>query len=92
MWCEVDLETFNRNSMNMYTSQVLRFWRSHHQEFPELARAARICFSISASSAPSERVFSLLKRFFGKHSGRDAVLSDQISASLMLSYNRRIAP
>eukprot|EP01043_Picozoa_sp_COSAG02_P020195 COSAG02_NODE_990_length_15413_cov_24.707457_5_plen_753_part_00 len=86
----VDAETFDHNSMNTFTSSVLRFWRLRRKDFPELAKAARMCFSISASSAPSERVFSLMKRFFGKYSGRDRALADQVAASLKLSYNRRL--
>ena len=88
----VDLDTWDRNDIAAYTTKVLRFWRSFGAEFPELTKAARIAFSMSASSAASERVFSLMKRFFGKHAGRDSSLADQLRASLQLSYNRRVAP
>jgi hypothetical protein len=51
-----------------------------------------IIASMSASLAASERVFSLMKRFFGKHAGRDSSLADQLRASLQLAYNHRVVP
>lgn len=84
--------TRDRNDVIVYTNNVLRFWCRNGGDFPEIAKAARIAFSISVSSAASERVFSLMKRFFGKHSGRDSALADSMRASLMLSYNRRVTP
>jgi hypothetical protein len=75
------------SDMDGYTKQILNFWASHHEEFPAWAKAARIIFSLSPNSAACERVFSLLKLYFGD--GRDAALSDQISVALMMCYNKR---
>ena len=49
-----------------YTEKVLCWWRQHGQGFPTWSLAARMAFSISASSAACERVFSLLKQMFGE--------------------------
>ena len=42
---------------------------------------------ITPNSAAAERVFSLLKLFFGD--ARDTSLSDLIQSTLMLNYNKR---
>ena len=52
------------------------------------AEAARIVFSFTPNSAAAERVFSLLKLFFG-HLQMSA-LADIIQSSLMLHYNKRV--
>jgi hypothetical protein len=44
----------------------------------------------SANSAASERVFSIMKRMYGKHSGRDNSLGEQVSTSIKLAYNHRV--
>lgn len=71
-----------------YTSSVLQFWASNLSKFPTWAKAARIVFSLSPNSAACERVFSLLKLFFGEQ--RDSSLADQIEGALMLAYNKRL--
>lgn len=43
-------------------SDVLSFWRSKEHEFPTISKLAKKILGIPASSAPSERLFSLLKR------------------------------
>ena len=67
--------------------QVLAFWAKNHSKFPTWAKAARITFALSPNSASSERVFSLLKLFFGEQ--QDSALSDMIEVALMLAYNDR---
>ena len=49
-----------------YTEKVLLWWRQSGQAFPTWSLAARMVFSLSASSAACERVFSLLKQMFGE--------------------------
>ena len=44
-------------------------------------------FAILPSSAPSERVFSLVEAMFG-HS-QDRMLADQLQGSVILRYNKR---
>ena len=79
--------TCNREDINDFTKKVLAFWAKHRTKFPTWAKAARIAFALSPNSASSERVFSLLKLFFGEQ--QDAALSDMIEAALMLAYNKR---
>ena len=58
-----------------------------HSKFPTWAAAAQIVFFFTPNSAAAERVFSLLKLFFGDT--RMSALLDMIQASLMLRYNMR---
>jgi hypothetical protein len=73
--------------IDMFTKGVLSWWASHGSEFPTWASAAQIVFSFTPNSAGAERVFSLLKLFFG--TDRDTSLADEIQATLMLKYNER---
>ena len=61
--------------------------QNHHSEFPTWAKAARMVFSFTPSSAASERVFSLLKQLFGDQ--QLSSLMDYIQGSIMLNYNDR---
>lgn len=70
-----------------YTLDVLHFWAQQRHEIPAWAKAARIVFSLSPSSAACERVFSLLKLFFGEQ--REVCLADQLQTALMLAFNKR---
>ena len=54
---------------------------------PTWAQAARIIFSMVASSAATERVFSLVNLMFGDQ--QDSALADQVQAAAMLRYNKR---
>ena len=78
---------FGRTSVADYTEEVLTWWRTHSGAFPRWALAARIVFALSPNSASCERVFSLLKQFFGDQQMRS--LADNIRAALMLRYNGR---
>eukprot|EP00966_Prymnesium_polylepis_P070133 1630489-Prymnesium_polylepis.1 len=70
-----------------FTKSVLAWWASNGSKFPTWAAAARIVFSFTPNSAAAERVFSLLKLFFGDT--RMSALADLIQASLMLRFNQR---
>lgn len=74
--------------MPEFTKSVLAWWADHGSKFPAWAAAARIVFSFTPNSAAAERVFSLLKIFFGD--GRTISLADQIQTTLMLRYNKRV--
>ena len=74
-------------SGNKVLPGVLAWWASNGSKFPAWAAAARIVFSFTPNSAAAERVFSLLKLFFGDT--RMSALADLIQASLMLRYNQR---
>ena len=73
--------------MKVFTETVLGWWANHGTKFPQWAAAAQILFSFTPNSAAAERVFSLLKIFFGD--GRAGSLADMIQATLMLRYNQR---
>ena len=49
--------------------------------------AARMVFAMSPNSASCERVFSLLKAFFGD--GQDSLYADFIELALMRAFNKR---
>ena len=81
----------NRSNIDEYTRDILQWWRTHRYSLhPAWAFTARIVLAISCNSAASERVFSLMKNRFGKHSGRDTALADQLKASIMLAFNKRL--
>ena len=60
--------------------KYFRFWIS-------LDKILQIVFSFTPNSAGAERVFSLLKAFFGDT--RTQALADILQATLMLRYNKR---
>jgi len=45
----------------------LEWWKEHESQYPTLAKLAKIYLAIQATSAPSERVFSVANRVFGKY-------------------------
>ena len=70
-----------------FTTQVLSFWAENCKKLPAFAKAARIVFALNPNSAACERVFSLLKLYFGDQ--QTLALADQIELALMLAYNAR---
>ena len=79
--------TIDHKDVHLFTKGVLEWWASNGSKFPAWAEAARTVFSFTPNSAGAERVFSLLKIFFG--SERDTALADAIQSTLMLRYNKR---
>ena len=79
--------TFNINSVEDFTKNVLRFWRENKSKLKVWARAERIVFAMPSTSASSERVFALLKNMFGDQ--QLSAMGDYIQAALMLSFNER---
>ena len=53
--------------------EALVWWAKHRALFPNVARAARKWLSVQATSAPAERVFSLMKRVFEARRNLDPV-------------------
>ena len=41
------------------TDDILKWWKTQRETFPRLSQLARFVFAIPATSAPSERIFSL---------------------------------
>ena len=78
----------DHKDIKVFTAAVLLWWANHGSKFPAWAKAAQIVFSFTPNSAAAERVFSLLKLFFGHD--RDTALADMIQATLMLQYNKRV--
>ena len=83
-----DFET-DRTDIGQYTVDVLRFFRQHRAELGnDFCESARAVFSVPASSAACERVFSLLAALYPETRSRS--LADQLEVSLMLRYNKRL--
>ena len=78
---------FNTADVNEYTAALLKWWKHNHPTVPTWAKAARIIFAMSCTSAASERVFSLVDSMFGKD--QLSSLADQLQGSVMLKYNKR---
>ena len=66
---------------------LLRWWRLKKKDLPFWAQLLRIVLLLAPSSAAVERVFSIMRRTFGKD--QDKALGDMIRTSLMLQYNYR---
>eukprot|EP00966_Prymnesium_polylepis_P311529 7198444-Prymnesium_polylepis.1 len=64
--CAVTCTGFNKADVPEFTESVLKWWRYNNPSFPTWAKAARIVFAMLPSSAPSERVFSLVEGMFGR--------------------------
>mmetsp|Transcript_5744 Transcript_5744/g.12565 ORF Transcript_5744/g.12565 Transcript_5744/m.12565 type:complete len:212 (-) Transcript_5744:253-888(-) len=81
--------TIDHSDAKAFTEGVLGWWANNGTKFPVWAEAAQIVFSFTPNSAAAERVFSLLKLFFGDD--RVLALGDVIQDTLMLNYNQRKA-
>ena len=79
--------TLDHKDTAAFTKGVLSWWANHGSKIPVWAKAAQIVFSFTPNSAAAERVFSLLKAFFGDT--RTSALDDILQATLMLRYNKR---
>lgn len=82
--------TFQLNTstdVEQISDSILQWWRANGKNISAWASAARIVFSFTPSSASVERVFARLRNMYGEN--QDSSLSDQVLASLMLSYNAR---
>ena len=77
----------DHKDIKAFTTGVLGWWANHGSKIPTWAEAARIVFSFTPNSAAAERVFSLLKLFFGDT--QMSLLADVIQTSLMIRYNKR---
>ena len=78
----------DHSGVNTYTDQLLRWWRENCPRLPEWGKAARMVFSMTTTSAASERVFSLVEAMYGHE--QHSVLADQLQAAVMLRYNKRL--
>ena len=84
-------EPFNRGEVTEYSDGLLQWWtrwKANNPTISSWAKAARIVFALTITSAASERVFSLVKSMYGK--GHDSALADELQGSVMLRYKALI--
>lgn len=75
------------SDVQVFSDQVLTWWRKNGSQIPAWARAAQIVFAMTPNSAGCERVFAALRHMYGD--AQLSSLSDQIEAALMLRCNKR---
>ena len=80
---------FDTSDVCSHTRDLLKWWKINHSTIPTRAKAARIIFAMTSSSAASERGFSLVDSMFGQGS-RSARLPTSLQGSVMLKYNKRL--
>jgi hypothetical protein len=80
------VDTTTTSDQEMELAQ--RFRQHNAGKLPATARFARYCFTLPSSSGAAERVFSILKRFFGLQQMR-MTLEDIVFLSVMLKYNSK---
>jgi hypothetical protein len=66
----------------------LLWWKNRESKYPTLAHMARIFLSLPASSAPSERVFSMATDVLRPK--RKKLLPDRVSRLMLLKFNRPV--
>jgi hypothetical protein len=66
----------------------LAWWRENEQLFPAVAYLARKYLAIPASSAPSERVFSLAKRILTRE--RYRLSPARLERLVFMNHNQRL--
>ena len=59
--CQDDIEKYIKYKYDKHknNNNILKWWEEHSKYFPTLTKIARYIHCIPASSAPSERIFSL---------------------------------
>jgi hypothetical protein len=65
----------------------VKWWSVHEITLPCWSTAVKKILLVQPSSAPAERVFSLLLNSFNKQ--QDAALEETVEVSIMLRYNKR---
>ncbi|KAK3742871.1 hypothetical protein QZH41_007769 [Actinostola sp. cb2023] len=66
--------------------EKLLWWSRNEATLPNWSSAVKKVLLVQPSSASAERVFSLMKNFFGNQ--QDAALEETVEASVMLRYNQ----
>jgi hypothetical protein len=59
----------HHNDVGDFTKGILSWRKSHVSEVGAWSEAARVAFAMAPNSTGAERVFSLLKIFFGSNQG-----------------------
>ena len=65
----------------------VKWWSDHEITLPFWSTAVKKIMLVQPSSAPAERVFSLLQNAFNKQ--QDVALEETVEVSIMLRYNKR---
>ena len=58
-------EPFNRGEVTEYSDGLLQWCKANNPTISSWAKATRIVFALTITSAASERVFSLVKSMYG---------------------------
>ena len=64
--------SFNHQNLNPAdgnadeVKSIVKFWKLHKDQMPSMCKFIRYAYTITTSSAPAERVFSVIKRSFDK--------------------------
>ena len=81
-----DLHISNNSQWQTEADRViLQWWNQRQHDLPRFSELARTVFSVSPSSAPVERVFSIYEALYGT---RQFCLEDHVETSVMLRANR----
>lgn len=84
----LDIQALNEETGKIEYTNPLVWWKDHADDFPVVAKLARVFLSIPATSAPSERVWSEASQVI---SAKRASLSKSISSGIMF-VKRNIKP
>jgi len=67
---------------------ALEWWRFHAKAYPTLANMARVYLAVPASSAPSERSFSVGTQVLTPR--RRSMQPDRVSRLMFMKYNMQL--
>lgn len=65
---------------------IVKFWKLHKDQMPSMCKFIRYAYTITTSSAPAERVFSVIKRSFD--TGQKGALEDYVFLSAIMQFNK----
>lgn len=89
---EDQIESWLRKPAVKFTGPYssLQYWKEHHNEHPLIAKMALKYLAVQAASAPSERVFSVMKNVCLKR--KSNLDPAYLSSLLFLKWNSRHFP
>ncbi len=73
--------------VKMDEGEQMQWWHAHQARLPHWSTASKLLALVQPSSAPAERVFSLLRAAFNDR--QTTALEDDLEASVMMAYNHR---
>jgi len=84
-----ELTTYMKTKVLDYDSDPLAWWKSHEEDFPFVARAARSVLSIPALSAPVERIFSTAGKIF-RPDRRTRLKADKFESLIFIKCSKHL--